>query len=254
MLVTEASRITVDGKPVAEPEQTRLWRYHKPEGVISTTSDPEGRPTVFEHLPKSMPRVMLVGRLDVGSEGLLLLTNDGEIARRLELPATGWVRRYRVRVFGAPDEAQMAKLAKGVTIDGIAYGAIQAHLDRIQGGNAWLTVALTEGKNREVRKVMEHLGLRVNRLIRTSYGPFQLGNLPRDAVDEVSPRVVADQIKGEKRKGTTARRARKKTPASGHPSLSAASGGENRLERRPTRKPAEKTAHKGPKSRADRRR
>ena len=253
-LVTEASLIAVDGKPVAEPDQTRLWRYHKPEGVICTTRDPEGRSTVFDHLPKAMPRVMLIGRLDVASEGLLLLTNDGEVARRLELPATGWVRRYRVRVFGTPDEAALAKLADGVTVDGIAYGAIQAHLDRIQGDNAWLTVALTEGRNREVRKAMEHLGLRVNRLIRTSYGPFQLGNLPRDAVDEVSPRVVADQIRGEKRKGATARRPRRKIADKAHSSFSAPGNEEGGLKRRPARKPAGQGARKPAKPRADRRR
>jgi len=149
---------------------------------------------VFDRLPAHMPRVMLVGRLDLTSEGLLLLTNDGELARRMELPATGWVRRYRVRVFGTPDEAALAKLANGVTVDGMKYGPIQARLDTIQGSNAWITVSLREGRNREVRRVMEHLGLRVNRLIRTAYGPFQLGNLDRDAVDETPSRVVADQL------------------------------------------------------------
>jgi 23S rRNA pseudouridine2605 synthase len=193
-LVDESSDVRVDGKPVAAPEPPRVWRYHKPAGVICTASDPEGRPTVFDRLPAHMPRVMLVGRLDLTSEGLLLLTNDGALARRMELPATGWVRRYRVRVFGTPDEAALAKVANGVTVDGMKYGPIQARLDTIQGSNAWITVALREGRNREVRRVMEHLGLRVNRLIRTAYGPFQLGNLARDAVDETPSRVVADQL------------------------------------------------------------
>jgi 23S rRNA pseudouridine2605 synthase len=193
-LVTDASRIVVDGKAMAAPEPPRVWRYHKPPGVICTARDPEGRPTVFDRLPASMPRVVLVGRLDLSSEGLLLLTNDGELARRMELPATGWVRRYRARVFGTPKPEELAKLESGVTVDGMHYGPIRAHLDRAQGDNAWITVSLREGRNREVRRVMEHLGLRVNRLIRTAYGPFQLGNLPRDEVREVPARVLSDQL------------------------------------------------------------
>jgi 23S rRNA pseudouridine2605 synthase len=199
-LVTDADHIQVDGRKVAEPEPPRVWRYHKPDGVICTASDPEGRPTVFDRLPAGMPRVVLVGRLDLTSEGLLLLTNDGEIARRMELPATGWARRYRVRVWGTPDEIALAKLANGVTVDGVKYGSIQARLDQVQGSNAWLTVSLREGRNREIRRVMEHMGLRVNRLIRTAYGPFQLGNLKRDEVSEVPARVVADQLGVETRK------------------------------------------------------
>jgi 23S rRNA pseudouridine2605 synthase len=195
-LVTDASRIMVDGKPVAAPDRTRLWRYYKPPGQVCSTSDPEGRPTVFDNLPSDMPRVMSVGRLDINSEGLLLLTNDGELARRLELPSTGWTRRYRVRVFGNPDDQALAALANGVTVEGVRYGAIQARLDSARGDNSWLSVALQEGKNREIRRVMEHFGYRVNRLIRIGYGPFQLGKLVRGEVDEVSAKVVAEQTGG----------------------------------------------------------
>lgn len=227
-LVTEESLITVDGRQVAAPEQTRLWRYHKPVGVICTTSDPQGRPTVFDRLPAALPRTLLVGRLDIASEGLLLLTNDGETARRLELPATGWVRRYRVRVHGKPDTERLAALEDGVTIDGIAFGEIRARLDRLQGSNAWLTVALREGKNREVRRVMEHLGLSVNRLIRVGFGPFQLGNLPVGDVREISPKVVAEQLAGTRPKGSTPRRdARRGTKPVHKPS-----------QKKPARKPA----------------
>ena len=193
-VVTDASTITVDGRTVAAPAPARLWRYHKPNGVICTSQDPQGRETVFDHLPKSLPRVMLVGRLDLTSEGLLLLTNDGGVARRIELPATGWRRRYRVRVFGTPDPEALARLATGITIDGIDYGPIEAVLERIQGRNAWLMLTLTEGKYREVRKVLAHLGLTVNRLIRIAFGPFQLGSLPRDAVAEVPAKVLAEQL------------------------------------------------------------
>ncbi len=192
-LVTNETIITVDGQQVAEPERPRLWRYHKPRGILSSNSDPEGRPTVFDHLPKNLPRVMLVGRLDLNSEGLLLLTNDGELSRKLELPSTGWVRRYRVRAYGPLDESRLESLADGITVDGIKYGEIQAQLDKRRGDNSWITVSLQEGKNREIRKVMEHLGLRVNRLIRIAYGPFQLGELHRDTVREVSARVLMEQ-------------------------------------------------------------
>lgn len=186
--------VTVDGRPLPGKEPTRLWRYHKPAGLVTSHKDPQGRPTVFERLPDTLPRVVSVGRLDMASEGLLLLTNDGGLARRLELPATGWVRRYRVRVFGAVDEAKLAQLEKGVTIAGVRYGPIRARLDRRQGANAWLTVAIAEGKNREVRKVMEHLGLTVNRLIRVAYGPFQLGHLARGAIEEVPGKVLREQL------------------------------------------------------------
>ncbi|MEQ9815763.1 MAG: pseudouridine synthase [Azospirillaceae bacterium] len=192
--VTENDRIVVDGKPLPEKEATRVWRYHKPAGRVTTHRDPEGRPTIFDDLPTGMPRVITVGRLDLSSEGLLLLTNDGALARHLELPATGWTRRYRVRAHGRPDEARLKALSRGVTVDGVAYGPVQAVFEKQQGANAWLTVALREGKNREVRRVMESVGLEVNRLIRLSYGPFQLGNLPRGGVEEVSRRVLKDQL------------------------------------------------------------
>jgi 23S rRNA pseudouridine2605 synthase len=194
VIVTPASRIVVDGKVVGAPEPTRLWRYHKPRGLVTTHRDPQGRPTIFAALPKGLPRVISVGRLDLNSEGLILLTNDGELARHLELPATGWVRRYRARAHGAVDPKRLAALADGVTIAGIAYGPVEAALERQQGSNAWLTVALREGKNREVRRILEHLGLQVGRLIRVSYGPFQLGALARGAVEEVPGKVLREQV------------------------------------------------------------
>lgn len=186
-------RIVVDGKPVGGPEKTRLWLYHKPRSLMTTHRDPEGRPTVFEKLPKDMPRVISIGRLDYNSEGLLLLTNDGALARKLELPSTGWLRRYRVRVHGHPTDETLAELQQGVTIEGIAYGAIEAKVERAQGDNTWLIVSLREGKNREVRRVMEHLGHQVSRLIRVAYGPFQLGTLPPDGVKEIPGKIVAEQ-------------------------------------------------------------
>ena len=189
--------VVVNGAVVDAPQRTRLWRYHKPAGLVTTHRDPQGRPTVFDKLPPGLPRVVSVGRLDLTSEGLLLLTNDGALARKLELPATGWVRRYRVRVHGVPDPRALAALAKGVTIDGVSYGPIDAGLDSRKGENAWLTVGLREGRNREVRRVMAHLGFSVTRLIRIAYGPFQLGVLPRGAVDEVPARVLRDQLPRE---------------------------------------------------------
>jgi 23S rRNA pseudouridine2605 synthase len=193
-LVAAGDVVTVDGQPLPEKERVRLWRYHKPNGLVSTHRDEKGRPTVFDALPPDMPRVISVGRLDLTSEGLLLLTNDGGLARTLELPSTGWKRRYRARVYGKVTEAHLAKLLDGVTVDGIRYGPIEALLEREQGDNAWLTVSLREGKNREVRRVLEHLGLKVNRLIRVAYGPFQLGNLPRGAVEEVPRGVMRAQL------------------------------------------------------------
>jgi 23S rRNA pseudouridine2605 synthase len=186
--------VLVDGKPLAEPEPTRLWRYHKPAGLVTTHKDEKGRPTMFEALPAELGRVISVGRLDLNSEGLILLTNDGELARRLELPSTGWIRRYKVRIHGAVTSERLAALEHGVTIEGVRYGSIKAELERQQGANAWCLVALAEGKNREVRRIFEYLGWTVNRLIRLSYGPFQLGALPRGAVEEVPRRVVRDQL------------------------------------------------------------
>ena len=192
--VTAADTVTVDGKPLAAPERSRLWRYHKPPGLMTTHRDPQGRPTVFERLPADMGRVISVGRLDLNSEGLLLLTNNGELARRLELPETGWTRRYRVRVYGTVDEDRLAALAKGAKVGGVAYGPIRAKLDSHKGSNAWLTVSLAEGRNREVRRVLEPLGLTVNRLIRLAYGPFQLGRLERGAVAPIPRKVIAEQL------------------------------------------------------------
>jgi 23S rRNA pseudouridine2605 synthase len=192
--VTGASEIRVDGMPLPEPERERLWRYHKPAGLVTTHRDEKGRATVFAALPKELPRLISIGRLDLNSEGLLLLTNDGALARRLELPATGWLRRYKVRVHGLVDPARLVPLEKGPVIDGIAYGPIRAQLERQQGANAWLALSLREGKNREVRRVLEHLGYPVTRLIRLSYGPFQLGNLPRGEVEEVPKKVLAEQL------------------------------------------------------------
>ena len=192
--VSPGDAVSVDGRAVAAPEHTRLFRHHKPDGLVTTHKDPQGRPTVFEKLPAGLPRLISVGRLDLNSEGLLLLTNDGALARKLELPSNGWIRRYRARVHGRVDEAALAWLAKGITVEGVKYGPIQAGLDSRQGTNAWLTVSLQEGKNREVRRVLAHLGLQVTRLIRTAYGPFQLGSLPRGAVEEVNAKTMRDQL------------------------------------------------------------
>jgi 23S rRNA pseudouridine2605 synthase len=192
--VTTENEIRVDGKPIPQPDRVRLWRYHKTAGLVATHRDEKGRPTVFDALPKELPRLISVGRLDLNSEGLLLLTNDGALARRLELPATGWVRRYKVRVHGAVDPARLAALGKGINIDGVAYGAIRASLERTQGSNAWIAMALSEGKNREVRRVLEQLGLQVTRLIRLSFGPFQLGTLAKGALAEVPRKALAEQL------------------------------------------------------------
>lgn len=192
--VTPADKITVDGAEVGEPERPRLWLYHKPQGLVTTTSDEKGRETVFDKLPEEMPRVMSVGRLDLNSEGLLLLTNDGGIKRKLELPSTGWLRKYRVRVKGAPKDEDLAPLRKGVTIEGERFQPMDVTLDRQQGANAWLTVGLREGKNREIRRAMGEIGLDVNRLIRVSYGPFRLNELKPGEVEEIKPKVLRDQL------------------------------------------------------------
>jgi 23S rRNA pseudouridine2605 synthase len=194
VLVGPESIIAVDGEPLNPPERTRLFRYHKPAGVLTAERDPQGRPTIYDTFPPGVPRLMPVGRLDFTSEGLLLLTNDGGLKRHLELPATGWLRRYRVRVFGQPDPAALKRLAKGIAIDGVQYGPIEASIDSVKGSNAWLTISLREGKNREVRRVMEHLGLQVNRLIRVAYGPFQLGDIPRAGAEEVPRKMLREQI------------------------------------------------------------
>jgi 23S rRNA pseudouridine2605 synthase len=186
--------VRVDGKPLAAPERTRLFLYNKPRGLVTTARDPEGRPTIFENLPQDLPRLVAVGRLDINTEGLILLTNDGGLARVLELPATGWLRRYRVRAHGEVAQAALDGLSEGVTIDGVDYAGIEALLDREQGSNVWMTMGLREGKNREIKKVLEHLGLAVNRLIRVSFGPFQLGELEEGAVVEVRTRVLRDQL------------------------------------------------------------
>ena len=192
--VTPGDLVTVGGKLIDEPERTRLWRYHKPDGLVTTHRDPEDRPTVFAKLPPTLPRVVSIGRLDLNSEGLLLLTNDGGLARRLELPATGWLRRYRLRVHGEVNPAELAALNKGVVVEGTRYGPIEAGLDSKKGENAWLTVSLREGRNREIRRVMNHLGLQVTRLIRIAYGPFQLGDLKRGEVEEVPAKVLREQL------------------------------------------------------------
>ncbi len=192
--VTPDMEIRIDGTRVGKPDAPRLWRYHKPDGLVTTHKDPQGRRTVFEALAGRLPRVISVGRLDLTTEGLLLLTNSGALARRLELPSTGWTRRYRVRAYGRVTQGQLDALKDGVEIDGVQYGPVRATLDQTQGGNVWITLSINEGKNREVRNLMRHLDLQVNRLIRTAYGPFQLGKLAKDAVEEVSGKQLKEQL------------------------------------------------------------
>ncbi|MBL8562971.1 MAG: pseudouridine synthase [Gemmobacter sp.] len=192
--VTAKDKVTVSGQPVAEKQPVRLWLYYKPEGLVTSNADEKGRDTVFDHLPEDLPRVMTVGRLDLNSEGLLLLTNDGGLKRRLELPSTGWLRKYRVRIHGNPTDPDFEPLRKGIEVEGERFQPMQVVLDRIQGANAWVTVGLREGKNREIRRAMAAIGLTVNRLIRISYGPFRLNELEPGQVEEVRPRVLKDQL------------------------------------------------------------
>lgn len=230
--VTEADQITVDGKALSAPEPPRLWLFHKPTGLVSTDSDEKGRETIYAALPDDMPRVMSVGRLDINSEGLLLLTNDGGIKRKLELPSTGWLRRYRVRVNGRPTDAMLEPLRQGVSVEGEHFQPMTVTLDRQQGANAWLTIGLREGRNREIRRALGDVALSVNRLIRISYGPFQLGDLKPGAVEEVRRKIVRDQLGLEQedpsgtaaKKPTRAARSRKPRPPQSAP-------------KRPARKP-----------------
>ena len=187
-------KILVDGEKLPKTDKTRLWIYHKPSGLVTSHKDEKNRPTVFDYLPSGMPRVISVGRLDLNSEGLLLLTNNGELSRRLELPANAWVRRYKVRVYGEIKPERLQSLQNGVIVDGVEYGAIKVEIESKQGANSWLIVSLSEGKNREVRKVMKHIGLEVSRLIRLSYGPFQLGNLKKGEVREIPYKVLHEQL------------------------------------------------------------
>ncbi len=195
--ISPGQRVTIDGSPLPRRDRVRLWRYHKPVGLITTHNDEKNRPTVFANLPPQLPRVISVGRLDINSEGLLLLTNDGELARHLELPSTGLQRSYRVRIRGRITERQIAKLAAGMTVDGINYGAVKVAVEREQGANSWLTVRLSEGKNREIRKLLAHFSLPVNRLIRTSYGPFQLDDLKSEMVAEVPEKIMRQLLYDE---------------------------------------------------------
>ncbi len=210
--VTAKDKITVRGEPVGEPEPPRLWLYYKPEGLVTSASDEKGRDTVFDHLPEDMPRVMSIGRLDLNSEGLLLLTNDGELKRKLELPSTGWLRKYRVRVKGNPTEPEIEPLRKGITVDGDRFQPMEVKIDRHQGANAWLTIGLREGKNREIRRAMNHIGLTVNRLIRISYGPFRLNELEPGEVEEVKPRVLREQLGMSSEAGEVKKPVRKLAP------------------------------------------
>lgn len=192
--VTGKEDIRFDGQRIGTPDKPRLWRYYKPVGLVTTHKDPQERPTVFDNLPKELPRVLSVGRLDLTTEGLLLLTNDGGLSRALELPSTGWKRRYRVRAYGSVSQDRLDTLKNGIEVDGVQYGVIQAKLDRQQGSNSWITLSITEGKNREVRNIMRHLGLTVNRLIRVAYGPFQLGALKEGTVEEVPAKILREQL------------------------------------------------------------
>lgn len=192
--VSDSDKVVVDGQPLPSKEPARLWRYHKPKGLMTSHADPQNRPTVFDKMPEEMPRVVSVGRLDFNTEGLLLLTNDGDLARYLELPKTGWIRRYRVRARGRVSQGDLDALANGATVEGVRYGPVEASIDSVQGANMWLTIAIREGKNREVRKILSHLGVEVNRLIRVSFGPFQLHDLAPGSVEVVKRRVLIEQL------------------------------------------------------------
>lgn len=236
--VTPKDRITVRGEPVAEPEPPRLWLYYKPEGLVTSASDEKGRDIVFDHLPEDMPRVMSIGRLDLNSEGLLLLTNDGELKRKLELPSTGWLRKYRVRVKGNPTEPEIEPLRKGITVEGDRFQPMEVKIDRHQGANAWLTVGLREGKNREIRRAMNHIGLTVNRLIRISYGPFRLNELQPGEVEELKPRVLREQL-GLSDPEEAPKPVRKLAPRPGKTGTRSAGPGEDRAAAKPKLKPGE---------------
>ena len=210
--ITKSDRILVNGKPIAAAEETRMWRYYKPIGLVTSNRDEKGRSTVFENLPDNLPRVMSVGRLDINSEGLLLLTNDGELSLRLELPSTGWVRKYRVRVNGTPEDTMLEPLRKGITVEGERFQPMMVNIDRQQGANAWLTIGIREGKNREIRRAMEHVGLAVNRLIRVSYGPFQLGDLSPGEAEEIKGKILRDQLGLAQPEGTAIKKSAKAAP------------------------------------------
>ena len=207
--------VEVDGNPLPEREPARLWRYHKPSGLVVSHRDEKDRQSIFDKMPEELPRVISIGRLDINTEGLLLLTNDGELARLLELPATGWVRRYRVRANGKVTPEALDALKDGLEVEGVRYGPIEAKLDKEQGANVWLTIALREGKNREVKKICEYLGLKVGRLIRTSFGPFQLGELARGAVDEIAQKVLNEQVRGGQKRKPGAKSKRAEDPKLG---------------------------------------
>ena len=223
--VVPGQRILVDDAPLPVAGPARLWRYHKPAGLLVAAKDPQERPTIYDSLPKDLPRVQPVGRLDLTSEGLLLLTNDGELKRRLELPETGWQRRYRVRAFGRVSEQQLGGLREGVTVEGIRYGPIKARLERASGANLWISMILTEGKNREVRRVLAHLGLKVNRLIRVGYGPFTLGSLGRGGVAEVPDKRLRDALEGPKTPKTGWAKAKPRPAKPGRAARAKAAGG-----------------------------
>ncbi|MDP3263038.1 MAG: pseudouridine synthase [Tabrizicola sp.] len=236
--VTASDKITVRGEPVGAPDVPRLWLYYKPDGLVTSASDEKGRDTVFDNLPEDMPRVMSVGRLDLNSEGLLLLTNDGGLKRRLELPSTGWLRKYRVRVKGNPTDPDLEPLRKGITVDGERFQPMDVRLDRHQGANAWLTVGIREGRNREIRRAMEHIGLTVNRLIRISYGPFRLNEMKPGEVEEIRGKVLRDQLGLAEEDGKAITR-KPRPPAKGEVKADARPGSKSDAKpaAKPTRRP-----------------